>query len=224
MTPPSAAAASAPAVQPHFVRLGDFDFARLVPPPAAPESVAGRADLEVVRQAEAWRTEAQVAWAKRVERDDVFKHDEVLGAWFAAEKLPLAASFFRDMAGDFRALDAAAKKPFLRARPTTLDPKLRPCVTIPASTSYPSGSAMQAFVWAELLAEALPAQREALLARAHRAGWGRVIGGVHFPSDLIAGRMIGDAYLAAARKNPDFVAQWEKVRREIAAAASAAAR
>ena len=78
---------------------------------------------------------------------------------------------------------------------------------------------MQALVWAELLAEILPAHRDALIARAHRAAWGRVLGGVHFPSDLVAGRRLAETYLAEARKHPEFRAGLEAARREIGAAA-----
>jgi acid phosphatase (class A) len=213
--------APAPAVA-HFVTVADFDFAHLVPAPPEPGSLAARADLEAVLQAQAWRTPDQIAWAKVVERDDAFLHAEILGPWFAPQHLPLAAAFFKDLADDLHAVDATSKKPFLRPRPPAVDPRVQPCVAVPASTSYPSGSALQAFVWAELLGEALPEKREALLARAHRAGWGRVIGGVHYPSDLVAGRMLADAFLRAARENPAFRERWTACREELIAAAKAA--
>jgi acid phosphatase (class A) len=207
----------------HFARLEALDFLALVPAPPPRDTLAAAAELETVRQAEAWRTAPEIAWAQRIERDQVFYHADVLGAWFTPENLPLTAAFFKTLGEDLRVLDGAAKKPFLRPRPSTVDPTLRPCVTVPASTSYPSGSAMQAFVWAELLAEAVPAKNAALLERAARAAWGRVIGGVHYPADLVAGRTVGEAYLALARKNELFRARWEEARREISAAAAAAA-
>ena len=224
----SAAIAQAPAVEnvmkptvaaAHFVNVAAFDFRALLPEPPVAGSLAAESDLMAVRRAQAERTPEQVAWAKLVERDAVFNNASVLGAWFEKEKLPRTAEFFQQIGDDLRAMDGASKKPFLRARPTVVDPGLQPCVAVPASTSYPSGSAMQAFVWAELLAEAWPAKRGELLERAERAAWGRVIGGVHFPSDLVGGKRLAGVFLAEARKSAEFRAGLEACREELVARA-----
>lgn len=209
MSPPAAASGA------RFL-AGPLDFKALLPAPPAAGSLAARVDLEAVQQAQAWRTPEQIAWAQLVAKDDVFHHAKIVGPWFTAEKAPHTAAFFKALAVDVGAVDAASKQPFLRPRPYTIDPSIQPCVTLPKSTSYPSGSAMQAFVWAELLADLLPEKREALLARAHRAAWGRVIGGVHFPSDVVAGRLLAAAFLAECRKNPAFRAALDGCRREVA--------
>ena len=215
-------AAASPATR--WVKVEALNFVALLPPVPAAGSVAARADLDAVLQVQAWRTPEQIAWAKVVESDEVFNHAAVLGPWFTAARLPQTAAFFKALSDDLGAIDAASKKPFLRARPATVDARVEPCVRLPKSTSYPSGTALQAQVWAELLAEILPAKREALIARSHRAGWGRVIGGVHFPSDLEAGRQLAGPFLAECRKSPEFKAAFEACRRELTAAAAANAR
>ncbi|MSU50563.1 MAG: phosphatase PAP2 family protein [Opitutus sp.] len=214
--PGSAAATVLASVQ--FVSPTAIDFKALLPEPPPLGSIAAQADLEAVLQVQAWRTPEQVAWAKLVEKDHVFNHASVLGAWFAGERLPQTTAFFKRIGDDLRALDGAAKKPFLRLRPPAVDARVQPCVTLPASTSYPSGSGMQAFVWAELLAEIIPAQRSELIARAERAAWGRVIGGVHFPSDVVAGRRLALLFIAECRKSPEFQSAFEACRREIVTA------
>jgi len=45
-----------------------------------------------------------------------------------------------------------------------------------------------------------------------------VIGGVHFPSDLVGGKRLAEIFLAEARKNADFVAGVEACRVEVRAA------
>ena len=145
----------------------------------------------------------------------MFNYRGVLGPWFTQERLPRLAEFFARVGEDMKALDRAAKAPFLRARPTTVDPSLQPCVTLPASTSYPSGSAMQAWVWGELLADMFPFQRAEIRERAERAAWGRVIGGVHFPSDLVGGKRLAMVYLAEAWKNSEFQRGVETSRAEL---------
>ena len=199
----------------HFVAVAEFDFRGVLPGPPAVGSLAAESDLVAVRQAQAWRTPEQVAWAKLVEKDSVFNYASLMGAWFTAERLPRLAAFFARVGEDMKAMDRAAKLPFARARPTTVDPSLQPCVTLPTSTSYPSGSAMQAWVWGELLADMFPFRREEILERAERAAWGRVIGGVHFPSDLVGGKRLAMVYLAEAWKNSGFQVGVEASRAEL---------
>lgn len=207
--------ASTVAGETHFVMVAGFDFRAVLPDPPALGSFAAESDLVAVRQVQAWRTPEQVAWAKLVEKDHVFNYASLIGPWFTAERLPRLAAFFARVGEDLKVLDRAAKLPFLRARPTTVDPSLQPCVTLPASTSYPSGSAMQAWVWGELLADIFPFRREEILERAERVAWGRVIGGVHFPSDVVGGKRLAMVYLAEAWKNSGFQVGVEESRAEL---------
>ena len=216
MTAAKPGATPAAAAPTHFVKRDAIDFRSVLPAPPAAGSLAAQVDLEAVLQVQAWRTPEQVAWAKVVEKDSVYNLAGIVGAWFTAENLPVTKSLFSDVGDDLRALDAASKQPFLRPRPSAVDASVQPCVALPASTSYPSGSAMQAFVWAEILAEIFPAKREELLARAHRAAWGRVIGGVHFPSDVAAGRRLAEVYLAQCRTSAAFRDAVELSRKEMA--------
>ncbi|HEY1111408.1 MAG TPA: phosphatase PAP2 family protein [Opitutaceae bacterium] len=200
-----------------FVRVQDLDFPALLPPPPPAGSISAAADLDTVLQVQSSRTAQDVAWATTIEKDDVFLNREIVGDWMEASNLPVTAGFFRSLASDLKAVDAASKLPFQRRRPYEVDARVKPCVSRPASSSYPSGSALQALVWAELLSELLPAKREALLQRAYRAAWGRVIGGVHFPSDIEAGRRLAAPFLKACRASPEFRARFEAVREEFAA-------
>jgi acid phosphatase (class A) len=211
------AATASPAVAPNFVAPAAFDFVALVPAPPAPGSLAAVAEIETILSVQAARTEADVAWAKLVEKDSVFNHAALFGAWFAKENLPALAVLFDKLGGDIRALDVASKKPFLRERPWKADARVEPCVQLPTSSSYPSGSAMQSYVWAAVLTDLWPEKRTELFARAQRAAWGRLIGGVHYPSDLTGGRMLAEAVVAELRKSAAFREELEKCRAELAA-------
>lgn len=202
-----------------YVRLNLFDFAALLPPPPAPGSLAAATDLDTLLAVQAFRNDEQMRWARTIEQDDVFLNREVLGDWFEPNQLPLTRALFRALAADLKAVDAAAKQPFQRQRPYEIDARVAPCVARPASSSYPSGTALQAMVWAELLAQVFPAKRAELIARAHRAAWARVIGGVHFPSDLVAGRKLVEPFLVACRQSATFERDFEDAREELLAAA-----
>ena len=50
--------------------------------------------------------------------------------------------------------------------------------------------------------------------RGREIGWDRVIGGVHHPSDITAGRVLGLAVARALLRNPDFQTDLEEVKEE----------
>lgn len=204
---------------PHFAAPASLDLAKVLPPPPAPGSMAADADLESVREAQMWRTEVQIAWAKRVDVGDMFMYGDVLGPWFKAENLPLTAALLHDVNSDVRLLGESVKDRFQRPRPPLVDSRIQPCVPIPKSSSYPSGHTLRFFVAAEILGDAFPEKRAALLDYAHRAVWGRIIGGVHFPSDLVGGWTTAHAFAAEIRKSEAFRTRFEACRQELEAAA-----
>jgi acid phosphatase (class A) len=204
-----------------FVKVDAIDFKGVLPAPPPPGSIAEQAEIMTLLQMQEWRTADHVSWARLIETDSVYNLSAILGAGFKPNRLPLTAVLFKQIGEDLRAMDSLAKKPFARPRPSSVEPRLQPCVTLPASTSYPSGSATQALVWAEVLGEAIPAHRDELIARAHRAAWGRVIGGVHYPSDLVAGQLLARYYLAECRKSPKFKEAFAACREEVVAASAA---
>jgi membrane-associated phospholipid phosphatase len=64
-------------------------------------------------------------------------------------------------------------------------------VTMPRSTSFPSGHAASAFAFATGVATVIPAAGVPLSALATLVAYSRVHTGVHYPSDVIAGSLIG---------------------------------
>jgi acid phosphatase (class A) len=99
----------------------------------------------------------------------------------------------RSLAGqvedDVRPYVRAAKRHFLRLRPYEVEPRLTPCIhDVRRDLSYPSGHATYGYVMAFLLAEMVPERRTQLMARAQEFAGQRVVCGVHFPSDIEAGR------------------------------------
>jgi acid phosphatase (class A) len=139
---------------------------------------------------------------------------EVLGPWFTKENLPLTAKLLRRVYEDARLVNDRAKNLNARPRPPLADPHIRPCVRLPATPSYPSGHSTNAFVWAGVLSELFPEKRADLTAWAHRYAWGRIIAGVHFPSDDVAGRVLAAALLKEFLKSPVFQADLERARNE----------
>lgn len=199
---------------------------RALPAPPQPGSLAAEADLETILQVQAWRTDAQVAFAKEVDRMDAFEGAEALGAWFTRERLPVTARLLEQAMGDGEALNMVAKLKYKRLRPPFQDPRVQPCAPVqkpgtwvpPASFySYPSGHATSIFILAAIYADLVPDRAEAVQAWAHRAAWGRMIAGVHFPSDDVGGRILAGIAVSTLKANPAFRAALERCRAEIKA-------
>ena len=116
----------------------------------------------------------------------------------------------------------AAKDKYNRARrfvvtgETTCTPAEQPALA--KVGSYPSGHAPIGWAWALLLVQAAPQNMDALLQRGHAFGQSRVICGVHWQSDVDAGRLIGAAAVARLQSDATFKAQLALARHEIAKA------
>ncbi len=172
------------------------------PPPA--DSLADRADLDAVLLVQDLRTPA-------LEEEARADADLTPLQWAQARlgrRLSSAeAAFFEEArAGMTRTIDIAKASGAQRPRPAARDPRVRPSLSIEGhgSNSWPSGRAAATQSWAGILADIEPARAEALAAAAHRSGDLRVIGGVHYPSDVIAGRMLAVRFLADLRATPDY--------------------
>jgi acid phosphatase (class A) len=199
-----------------FVRSDAFDFSKILPAPPAPGSIAALADLEVVLQVQAWRTPEQVAWARRVDVGDLFDFVDVLGDWFTKEKLPVTAALLTGVDSELDAGIDASKRVFARPRPFIADARVLPCVKRLSEGSYPSGHALGFYVAASVLAEIIPEKRAELLGFAQKAAWGRVLGGVHYPTDLVGGQLFAAAIMEELKKNSVFQAEVAKSRAEVA--------
>ncbi len=70
------------------------------------------------------------------------------------------------------------------------------------SGAYPSGHTSQAYWQGVFLATLLPELADPIMARTSEAGHNRLVMGVHFPLDVISGRMMGTA-IAAERWNDE---------------------
>ncbi len=212
----------APAIVTHFARADAIDVVKLLPPFPASGSIEEVADFEALRQTQAWRTPEQVAWAKLVAENDlfaVFGADNLLGSGFTKQNFPLLLALFKDVNDDLRPAVDLSKKLFARKRPYLIDPSIVPCIDKPANDAYPSGHGTAIYLRAAILAQVFPAQSDAILARAHRAAWGRVLAGVHYPTDLEAGRILAEACVGELNKSAAFHAAIEKCRAEAAAVA-----
>jgi len=147
-----------------------------------------------------------------------------LGVTLDDGKAPTLSTLFSRIQKDARQVVDAPKDHYGRHRPY-LDQPGDICVektpALAASASYPSGHSTLSWAWGLILAELAPDRATQILTRARVYAESRVVCGVHYPSDIEAGRANGSILVAALHASPEFRADLDKARAEVAAARQA---
>lgn len=199
----------------HFLGAGEVDLPKILPAPPRPASKAQQRDMAVSLAWQARRTPEMVALARADSDRSVFRFGAILGASFAKDRLPAAARFFDEVASDERIVGGAAKTYWNRPRPFAASARIHPCVEQAATNSYPSNHATIGMLYAQILARVLPEQRGRILARARQYAEDRVICGVHYESDVEAGKRAGAIEAFAMFRHPAFRREFAEARAEI---------
>ena len=182
------------------------------------DSPAEKADLQAVLAAVQSRTDVEI---KHVQADDqrtVFRFADVMGPNFRPESLPFASQFFQHVYEDGNAATVDAKAHFKRQRPFVVDPDIKVIVVQAPNFSYPSNHSTFAYESGILLAAMVPEKSAAIFERAADYAHNRVIAGVHFPTDVEAGRISGSVIDNALLHDAHFPADFERAKSEVRAA------
>lgn len=85
----------------------------------------------------------------------------------------------------------ALKRSTRRQRPFERCDSIHACLKVPDAFSFPSGHTLHAFAFALLLSALHPGLAPLLWSFAALVGLARVVLGLHFPSDVLAGAVLG---------------------------------
>lgn len=174
-------------------------------PPAA-DSSATRAELDELLALQATRTDDEVAAARADRKTEVTRFYGALGLDAAhPPKLPQVELLAERVEDDVRIYVRAAKDRFRRLRPYEIEPRIDPCIgDVKGDRSYPSGHSAFAWAMAGMLSDLVPERRDTLEARAAEFARQRITCGVHFPSDLEAGRQAAEWVMRAMRERKEY--------------------
>jgi acid phosphatase (class A) len=192
----------------YYLNPGQLDLSLLLPPPPDVASAQSQADEAEVAAVLAARTHTQVFQAQEESVRTVFFYAPAIGQEFTAARLPVTAHFFARVGSDVKNLIDGAKAYWNRPRPGATQSK---------RGSYPSGHAAFAAASAILLAQLLPAKRDAVFTQARTFAEDRIILGRHYPSDIASGWTAGTlaAYVMMQDQgfNHDFAQAQAELRR-----------
>ena len=190
----------------HYLAAADPAFAAQFAPPPPRGSSAERAELDQLLDMQRVRTPAEVDAARADRTTEIARFYSALGLpQESSVRLPRLEKLAQNVEDDIRIPVRDAKDHFRRLRPYAVEPRLEPCIdNVAADLSYPSGHAAFGYSMAYLLSDLLPERRAQIIARGDEFARQRMVCGVHFPSDIEAGRKAAEILIGRMRTNPAF--------------------
>jgi acid phosphatase (class A) len=193
-----------------------------LPPPPAAGSALFAGDEEIYKSTRKLRDTPRWLMAAR-DADLTFPNAAqnfacAAGIEISAEATPHLNMLLRRVRGDSSRANDAVKNVYKRQRPyisygdTSCTPHEKH-----KDDSYPSGHTSIGWAMALVLAEVMPERADAIFARGLAFGESRVICGVHWQSDINAGRVVGAATVSRLHTNAVFLAQLKLARKEVEA-------
>jgi len=202
----------------HYLSKENIDPTALLAPPPPSNSLEQAADLATVVAAHKQCSTDDEALAKSEKKIYVFNFASVLGTFFKSNSLPKTAAFFERINDDTSEFVDVAKDYWKRPRPFLIDTNIVVSGDLETSFGYPSGHSTKAIVFACVLAEIFPENREEIFTIGRTMGWHRVQLGRHYPTDVQAGRVLGQAISREFKKDSFFEKDLVEVKKEIVAA------
>lgn len=203
------------------------DSLAILPAPPAAGSAAFAADEDAYRVTRKLRGTPR--WALAVSDAELeFPHAAqtfscALDLPISAEATPHLNMLLRRVRADASRATDKAKNHYKRPRPYLMY-KEESCTPQwkYKNDSYPSGHTSIGWAWALTLAEIAPPDRaNAVLERGLAFGESRVVCGVHWASDIVAGRVVAASTVSRLHADPVFSAQMAGARKEIEKARAA---
>jgi hypothetical protein len=197
----------------------EVDASRLLPPPPQAGSLDEQAEFQELKAIAARSTPQELAAAAHDAKDetpDIFNAAIGFDVTAKRETFKLLNMVVEEEDGDSK----LAKAFFHRPRPYAVDPSIKTCEPVKpgkAANSYPSGHASLAFSMGVVLASLMPEKSQAVLARASDYAEHRLVCGVHYRSDIVAGQQFGTILALRLMQNPVFRAQMDLAKAELRA-------
>jgi acid phosphatase (class A) len=189
---------------PVYLQKDAIDTSTLISPPPAKGSAEDKADVKKLLDYQTHRTKQECERAST----EVFVN---LESFYGPKYGPLTEGqvkkwndLFKNIRIDTDYFVQKIKVLWKRPRPYQAHAELTPCIRLEKTASYPSGHSAISEVFSRVLQLLDPQEKQAIILRQHQIADDRVLGGVHHPTDIEAGKKIGDVIFEKLEKNPKF--------------------
>ncbi len=200
-----------------FITAKDLDLTTILQPPPANDSAQTKAELGEILTIQVTRTPAMEQRANADAEEEIWRYADVMGPKFTKEALPKTAALFDRINETEESVTELPKKTFARPRPHILYPDVKPVVPLSKSGAYPSGHTTRGTLWGVILSNMVPEKRREIMVRAWEYGNNRIIGGIHYRSDVDAGRIGGSIIAEELLRNAEFKTEFEAAKTELRA-------
>jgi acid phosphatase (class A) len=199
-----------------YLSTQQLDLSKILSPSPPATSELQKRDMAEVLRLQETRTPAQAERAVADNDQSLGRiADEVFGEKAAALRSPKFSQFAERVTQDTRAIFLASKDVWKRPRPFSASPEVKAIGELPTTGSYPSGHATRGYLVAILLSNMVPEKSAELFARGREYGENRIVAGVHYPTDVEAGRLSATAIAAALMQNDRFMKDFNEAKAEL---------
>lgn len=202
-----------------FTDAKEINLLDLLPPPPANDSAQTKAELAEILTIQVTRTPEMSARAVADAEENVWRFSDVIdNPKFTKENLPKFSAFFDRIVETEGAVVDPAKDVWKRPRPHLYSDLVKPIVPLSKSGSYPSGHTTLGTLIGIVLSNMVPEKRAVIMARAWEYGHNRVVGGIHYASDIEVGRIAGTVIAQTITTHDDYKTEYEDAKAELRAA------
>ena len=202
-----------------FADAKEINLLNLLPPPPANDSAQMKAELGEILTIQVTRTPEMAARAVADAEENVWRFSDVIdNPKFTKENLPKFSAFFDRIVETEGAVVDPAKDVWKRPRPHLYSDLVKPIVPLSKSGSYPSGHTTLGTLMGIVLSNMVPEKRAVIMTRAWEYGHNRVVGGIHYASDIEAGRIAGTVIAETIMTHDDYKSEYEGAKAELRAA------
>lgn len=202
-----------------FADAKEINLLDLLSPPPANGSPQMQAELGELLTIQVTRTPEQGARAIADAEENVWRFADVIDSpKFTKENLPKFSAFFDRVVETEGAVVDPAKDVWKRPRPQIYSELVKPIVPLSKSGSYPSGHTTVGTLMGIVLSNMLPEKKQALMARAWEYGHNRLVGEIHYATDIEAGRIAGTVIAETIMSHEDYKTEYDAAKAELRAA------
>lgn len=199
-----------------FTDAREINLLDLLPPPPANDSAQMKAELGEILTIQVTRTPEMAARAVADAEENVWRFSDAIdNPKFTKENLPKFSAFFDRIVETEGAVVDPAKNVWKRPRPHLYSDLVKPIVPLSKSGSYPSGHATLGTLMGIVLSNMVPEKRAVIMSRAWEYGHNRIVGGIHYASDIEAAHIAGTVIADTIMTHEDYKNEYEAAKAEL---------